>query len=82
MRKLLALAAITILTACASYTGMEGTERDPETGYFIAGCGFFDKYNPNMLRRTLDGRFPGGGGGGSTGVGTTIPGGDTDCGKW
>ncbi len=84
MQKLLALAAIAMLTACGSYTDQALTARDPETGYFLVGCGLFDPYNPNMITRTLDSRFPGGGGGRSAAI---MRGGDdkrpdTDCGMW
>ncbi len=74
--------ALLLMAACGSYTTDEMAARDPDTGYFVVGCGLFDPYNENMTRRTMDGRFPGGGGGGATAVGTFELGGDTDCGQW
>ncbi len=75
--------AFAMLTACASYTPEQLAARDPETGYFLVGCGFFGPYNENMTTRTLDGRFPGGGGESAAimrGSEGSPP--DTDCGMW
>ena len=71
-------AAFLTLTACAGRTDMEMTERDAD-GHFVVGCGFFDPYNPNMTVRTLDGRFPGGGGESEA---ISRANADTDCGQW
>ena len=78
MKSLITLATAALLLAACGGTDQRLTERDAK-GHFVVGCGLFDPYNPNMTVRTLDGRFPGGGGESEA---ISRGNADTDCGQW
>ncbi len=75
------LLAALALAACSA-SSADLTLRDPQTGFFVTGCGIFDPYNSNMTVATLDGRFPRSGGE-SAAISRGSDGGfDGDCGLW